>query len=105
MKIITAFLSLICLSTVHLPPLQPLKPAFIGLHTNFISFISSSCKRKACSIYSLFSFELQKLEEVFMNMGFPARLIDNSLNLFLDRTICSPKQSTVPKAFFIFLLP
>jgi hypothetical protein len=93
------------------------KPTFTGLFTNFHSFIPFQYKRclissllylffSICSSYENFHAQLELFRKVFNRNGYPTRLFDRCVRVFLDK-VFQPKAvvHSVPKKVMYFCLP
>jgi len=94
------------------------KPTFTGLLTSYFSFTPILYKMNAIrtlvhraynlsSSYFSFSREIDYLRTIFDNNGYPARMIDNCVNKFLNRKLVPATTSipTVPKKQVYVSLP
>ena len=95
------------------------KPTFIGLFTNFDSFIPLSFKRnlvyclldryfKICSSYQVFHLEVLKLKNLLLSNGYPSALFEHCLSVFLDKIFSVPVSSplyNINKRVIYFCLP
>lgn len=80
-----------------------------GLLTSFDSFIPFLYKKglifsllnrcfNICSTYSIFCSELEKLKQIFMNNGYPVKLLNHCIKSFLDKiNNNATKPLTAPK--------
>ena len=95
------------------------KPTFIGLFTNFDSFIPLSFKRnlvyclldryfKICSSYQVFHLEVLQLKNLLLSNGYPSALFEHCLSGFLDKIFSVPVSSpldNINKRVIYFCLP
>ena len=93
------------------------KPTFTGLYTNFRSFIPEQYKTnliqtllsrayKLCSNYISITSEFDKIKTLLLTNGYPKRLIDKYIRVFLDKRF-KPTQPvhTVPRKVLYFVTP
>ena len=81
------------------------KPTFSGVFTHYESYIDPSCKKSLiftllsrcfsiCSDYTLFHLEVERLREIMKKNSYPLGIIDQSIQIFLNKLYVSKRVYT-----------